>query len=48
MSETAGPTNSIGAGNVASHENFPLGNPSKQAVLKRVMDLLKRRKKDDQ
>ena len=48
MSETSGPTNSIGSGAVASHESFPLGDPRKETVLKRVMNFLNRKKKRDQ
>jgi hypothetical protein len=45
MSESAVPTNSIGTGAVASHELFPLGDPRKEVVLKRVMDILKQKNK---
>lgn len=48
MSESLGPTNSIGSGAVVSHENFPLGDPRKETVLKRVMNILNRKKKRDQ
>lgn len=41
MSESS-PTNSIGSGAVASHDAFPLGDPRKEKVLKRLMQTIRK------
>lgn len=47
MSESAGPTNSIGSGAVASHEAFPLGDPRKEKVLRRLMGIIRRKERGE-